>query len=166
MAPPRPTRCSSIVGGHSFQDYAAYRQSALEALPALGLTLGKDVVELGTVTDAELRGWYRTADALAFPSVKEGWGLAVMEALAADLPVIANDLPVFNEYLTDGQDALLPRVGDSHRLAEAMQRMMAEADLRDRLRAGGRALLPRYTWDASARRHEEIYARLRSLPLR
>ena len=146
-----------VIGGHSFQDYRAYREAALGSLPGLGLTLGTDVVELGTVDDAELRAWYRAADALAFPSVKEGWGLAVMEALAADLPVIATDLPVFQEYLTHGQDALLPAVGDSAALAEAMGQMVADAGLRDRLRDGGRTLLPRFTWAASARRHQEIY---------
>lgn len=146
-----------VIGGHSFQDYRAYREAALGSLPGLGLTLGTDVVELGTVDDAELRAWYRAADALAFPSVKEGWGLAVMEALAADLPVIATDLPVFQEYLTDGTDALLPAVGDSAALAEAMGRMVADSGLRQRLRAGGQALVPRFTWAASARRHQEIY---------
>ncbi len=45
-------------------------------LPELGLTLGEDVVLLGTVSERELAGWYHAADALCFPSVKEGWGLA------------------------------------------------------------------------------------------
>jgi glycosyltransferase involved in cell wall biosynthesis len=55
-------------------------------LPDLGLELGVDIVLLGAVTDLDLAGWYRAADKLAFPSVKEGWGLAVLEAMSADLP--------------------------------------------------------------------------------
>jgi glycosyltransferase-like protein len=148
----------AVVGGHSFQDYAAYRDAALAALPGLGLGLGRDVVLLGTVDDGELAGWYRAADALAFPSVKEGWGLAVLEAMSQDLPVIATDLPVFREYLTDHVDALLPRVADATSLSAAMRELVIDRALRDRLRAGGRALLPRFTWEASARRHLEIYA--------
>ena len=97
----------AVVGGHSFQDYRAYRDAALAGLPELGLELGRDVVLLGTVSDDELPAWYRAADAFAFPSVKEGWGLAVLEALSAGLPVVASDIPVFREYLTDGRDALL-----------------------------------------------------------
>ena len=152
----------AVVGGHSFQDYAAYRDAALAALPSLGLTLGRDVVLLGTVDDGELAGWYQAADALAFPSVKEGWGLAVMEAMSHDLPVIATDLPVFREYLTDHVDALLPRVADATSLAAAMRELVTDQALRDRLRAGGRALLPRFTWEASARCHLEIYAEVRA----
>jgi glycosyltransferase-like protein len=152
----------AVVGGHSFQDYAAYRDAALNALPGLGLTLGRDVVLLGTIDDGELAGWYQAADALAFPSVKEGWGLAVLEAMSQDLPVIATDLPVFREYLTDHVDALLPRVADAASLAAAMRELVTDRALRDRLRVGGRALLPRFTWEASARRHLEIYAEVRS----
>lgn len=152
----------AIVGGHSFQDYAAYRDAALDSLPGLGLALGRDVVLLGTVDDAELAGWYQGADALAFPSVKEGWGLAVLEAMSQDLPVIATDLPVFREYLTDHVDALLPRVADAASLAGAMRELATDPGLRERLRAAGRALLPRFTWEASARRHLEVYAKIRA----
>ncbi len=152
----------AIVGGHSFQDYAAYRDAALDSLPGLGLALGRDVVLLGTVNDAELAGWYQSADALAFPSVKEGWGLAVLEAMSQDLPVIATDLPVFREYLTDHVDALLPRVADAASLAGAMRELVTDPGLRERLRAGGRTLLPRFTWEASARRHLKVYAEVRA----
>jgi glycosyltransferase-like protein len=152
----------AVVGGHSFQDYAAYRDAALASLPSLGLRLGRDVVLLGTLDDRELAGWYQAADALAFPSVKEGWGLAVLEAMSQDLPVIATDLPVFREYLTDHVDALLPGVADAVSLAAAMRELVTDRALRDRLRAGGRALLPRFTWEASARRHLEVYADVRS----
>lgn len=150
----------AVVGGHSFQDYAAYRDAALASLPSLGLRLGEDVIELGTVDDAELAGWYAAADALAFPSVKEGWGLAVLEAMSMDLPVVASDLPVFNEYLSDGDDALLPAVADSTALADAMARIMNDAGLRNRLRDGGRAVVERFTWQASADRHRDIYRQL------
>src|SRR6185437_8869831 len=92
----------AVVGGHSFQDYREYRDRVLASLPGLGLRLDDDVVLLGTVPDAELPGWYAAADVLAFPSTKEGWGLAVLEAMSAGLPVVASDLPVFREYLRPG----------------------------------------------------------------
>ena len=157
---PRPPMLA-IVGGHSFQDYAAYREETLARLPELGLELGTDVVLLGTLSEADLGAWYRSADALCFPSLKEGWGLAVLEAMAADLPVIAGDLPVFREYLMHRHDALMPRSGDSDALAAAMREMYADRALRRRLRAGGRATIARHTWAASARRHIEIYDEVR-----
>ena len=131
------------------------------ALVGAWLTLGRDVVLLGTVTEEQLACWYHSADALCFPSVKEGWGLAVLEAMAAGLPVVASDLPVFGEYLEDGVSALLPPVADDVALARAMRSLVHDAELRERLVAGGRAVLPRFTWEATARRHREIYARIR-----
>ena len=148
----------AVVGGHTFFDYRAYRDTALARLPELGLVEGRDVLLLGTVTDADLGAWYRAADAFAFPSVKEGFGLVVLEALAAGLPVVASDIPVFAEYLEDGHSALLVPPGDSAALAAALHRLAGDPPLRRRLAAGGRPLLDRFTWAASARTHLEIYA--------
>ena len=136
-------RRSSWSGGHSFQDYTAYRDDVLALLPRLGLEIGRDVQILGTVTDAELHAWYRSADALAFPSVREGWGLAVLEAMTADLPVVASDIAVLREYLTDRETAVLTRTGDPASLAAGMRAVVTDERLRADLVAGGRALVPR-----------------------
>ena len=50
---------------------------------------------LGPLPSGEMERLFRAADAFAFPSVKEGFGLAALEALAAELPVVASDLDVF-----------------------------------------------------------------------
>ena len=78
--------------------------------------------------------------------------------MCAGLPVIASDLPVFREYLVHGENALLPPAADDVALAAAMRAVVGDAGLRDRLRAGGHAVVPRFTWDASAQRHRAIYA--------
>ena len=140
----------AVVGGHSFQDYREYRDRVLTSLPGLGLRLDDDVVLLGTVPDAELPGWYAAADVLAFPSTKEGWGLAVLEAMSAGLPVVASDLPVFREYLRPGQDALMVPVDDAAALAEALGAVLDDAALAGRLRAAGREVCARFTWDRCA----------------
>lgn len=152
-----PPPVLAVVGGQSFQDYADYRERFFERAAALGLEVGRDVVLLGTVSDDELPGWYQAADAFVFPSVKEGWGLVVLEALAAGLPVITSDIAVFREYLTDGEGALMVPAGDATALAEEMRRVASDADLRSRLAAAGPAVAGRYTWEACARRHAEIY---------
>jgi glycosyltransferase-like protein len=147
-----------MIGGHTFQDHRDYRDRALAMLAPAGLRSGADVVQLGTVSEAELGAWFRTADVLAFPSVAEGFGLVALEALAADLPVVASSLPAFGEFLTDGVDALLPPVGDVEALADALHRVLTDPGLRRRLTRAGRDVVPLYTWQASARRHAEIYA--------
>jgi glycosyltransferase involved in cell wall biosynthesis len=150
----------AVVGGHSFQDYRAYRDRVLASLPELGLELGDDVVMLGTVPDAELPGWYAAADVLAFPSTKEGWGLAVLEAMSAGLPVVTSDLPVFREYLVPGRDALMVPVGDAAALAAALASVLGDPRLAGRLRAAGTAVADRFTWARSAAEHQAVYARL------
>jgi glycosyltransferase-like protein len=154
----------AVLGGHSFQDYRAYHDAVLAELPRLGLELGRDVVEVGTVPDADMPAWYRAADALAFPSVKEGFGLAVLEAMSAGVPVVTSDLPVFREYLVAGRDALLVPVGDVDALADALFAVLTDERLRAALVPAGHAVAQRFTWAASARRHLAIYADLDRTP--
>jgi glycosyltransferase-like protein len=151
----------AVVGGHSFQDYREYRERVLASLPGLGLRLDDDVVLLGTVPDAELPGWYAAADVLAFPSTKEGWGLAVLEAMSAGLPVVASDLPVFREYLRPGQDALMVPVDDAAALAAALGTVLDDSTLAGRLRAAGYEVCARFTWDRCAAEHQRVYADLK-----
>ena len=155
-----PSPVLAVIGGQSFQDYEQYRTSALDRAERLGLTLGHDVILLGTVPDAEMPAWYRSADALAFPSVKEGFGLAVLEAMSAELPVVASDLPVFREYLVPGRDALMPPVGDVPALADALHAVATDDALRAHLVAAGRSVAERFSWQACAEEHRAAYARL------
>jgi glycosyltransferase-like protein len=161
---PRPLLV--IVGGHSFQDYEAYRQGVFDRAAALGLREGEDFVLPGTVADDELPGWYAAADAFAFPSAKEGFGIVVLEALAAGLPVVTSDLPVFHEYLTPGVHALMVPVGSSFELARAMERLVREPELRSRLTAAGAGVARRFPWSDTAREHARIYRDLIVRPSR
>lgn len=147
----------AIIGGHSFQDHRAYSDRVLAMLPDLGLTLGDDVVQLGTVPDAEMPAWYAAADVLAFPSTKEGWGLAVLEAMSAGLPVVVSDLPVFAEYLRPGEDAVTVPVGDPAALCRALVAVLDDPRLAARLRAAGQAVSHRFTWARSALEHQAEY---------
>ncbi|HEU5002002.1 MAG TPA: MSMEG_0565 family glycosyltransferase [Actinomycetota bacterium] len=146
----------AVVGGHSFQDHAAYRQEALAR--ASELDLDADLVLVGTVPEDELAGWYAAADAFVFPSLKEGFGLVILEAMAAGLPVVASDIAVFRAFLTE-RDAVLTTAGDPAALAAGMARVAGDRVLRAQLAAAGPAVAARYTWAASARRHLEVYAR-------
>jgi glycosyltransferase involved in cell wall biosynthesis len=155
-----PAPALVIVGGHSFQDYTRYRDDVLATLPELGLELGRDVLLAGSLTDSELHEWYRSADALAFPSTKEGWGLAVLEAMAADLPVVSSDIAVFREYLTADRTAVMTRVGDPASLAAGLARVATDPGLRETLVRGGRDLLPAFSWERAAEQHASLYADL------
>jgi glycosyltransferase-like protein len=150
----------AIVGGHSFQDHTPYRTAAFARAEELGISMKDDIVQLGTVSDRELTGWYHTADAFLFPSVKEGWGLVAMEALAVGLPLIATDIPVFREYLVDGETAILVPPSDHDSLAAAMRLLVEDQRLRNRLAAAGPKMVQRFTWAQAATDHRRIYERL------
>jgi glycosyltransferase-like protein len=155
-----PAPALVVVGGHSFQDYSGYRDEALAMLPELGLELGRDVILAGTVSDTALHEYYRSADALAFPSVKEGWGLVVLEAMSADLPVVASDIPVLHEYLTDHETAVLTLTGDPQSLADGLLEVVADVALRERLIDGGRSLVTRFSWERAATEHRALYGEI------
>jgi glycosyltransferase involved in cell wall biosynthesis len=147
----------AIIGGHSFQDHTPYRDRVLASMPDLGLELGRDVVLVGTVPDDELPSWYHAADAFAFPSVNEGFGLVVLEAMAAGLPVVLTDLPVFAEYLWFGEDALAVAPGDDAGLSRALATVAQDEGLRANLRRRGHDVAARFDWDTTARQHIAIY---------
>ena len=149
----------AIIGGHSFQDYRAYRENVLSSLESSGLRLGTDVVLLGTVSDEELPEWFGAADGFAFPSMKEGWGLVILEAMAAGLPVVTSDIDVFHEFLTDEQDVLMTGAGDAASLAQGLARLVDDKTTRERLAQRGPAVAARYPWSATAEQHLEVYRR-------
>ena len=157
--PGRPPMLA-VVGGHSFQDYRGYRDEVLGSLDRLGLSLGNDVVMVGTVPDEELPGWFHAADSFVFPSVNEGWGLVILEALAAGLPVVASDIEVFRGFLTDGTDAVLTAATNSASLAEGMAQVRDNPALAQKLRTNGQATARRYTWTTTARYCLKIYTEI------
>jgi glycosyltransferase-like protein len=145
-----------VAGGATLFDYRHEVERFAARRAALGLD--DEVVRiLGPVSDAELERLYRAADVLAFPSVTEGFGLVVLEALASGLPVVASDLDVLRGFLADGDSALLVPAGDGKALARALARVATDGSLAARLRAGGHAVAARHGWDAVARRHVDAY---------
>lgn len=156
-----PPPVLAVVGGHSFQDYDPYRGQVVDRAAELGLSIGGAVVLLGTVPDEELPRWYHAADAFVFPSHKEGWGLALLEALAAGLATVATDIPVFREFLGE-RDAMLVPAGDAGTLGDVMVRVASDPELRSRLARRGPRVAGRFTWRRCAEQHAAIYRRLAS----
>jgi glycosyltransferase involved in cell wall biosynthesis len=156
----------AVVGGHSFQDYRAYRERVLHLVDDLGLVMGEDIALLGTVTEDELASWFHAADGFVFPSLNEGWGLVILEAMSAGLPVVASDLEVFSEFLADEQDAILTRAGDASSLGRGMARLLDEPATVARLAAHGPSVVTRYSWERTAAQHAGIYARMASVRTR
>ena len=134
-----------FAGGETLFDYRGYR-AEFEARAA---ELGIEPIVLGAVDDEDLPSLVAEAGALPFLSLKEGFGLAALEALAAGTPVVARDLPVLREVLggTSG-------FGASPREFAAQLAAMLDAPPDP---AAGRALAASYTWGRAARSHLDFY---------
>ena len=121
---------------------------------AVGLT-EQQVRVLGRIADPELAVILRRATALLMPSRAEGFGLPVIEAMACGTAVICSDVPALVEVAGDA--ALVTPVGDPARLAEAIEAVVGDGQLRERLVRAGRLRVPRYDWNAVAERAWRLY---------
>ncbi len=147
-----------IGGGATLFDYRDEVDRFWARARELGVAA--DVRALGPLDDAAVAQAYRAADILAFPSVKEGFGLVPLEALAAGLPVVATSIDVLQAFLRDGRNALLVPPGDAAALAAALARVAGDPGLAERLRAEGLRTAAGYSWARAAAAHEPEYARL------
>jgi glycosyltransferase involved in cell wall biosynthesis len=104
---------------------------------------------LGFVDDGDLPALYRNAALFVFPSLYEGFGFPVLEAMACGVPVVCSNASSLPEVAGDA--ALLVDPLDTDGLAAAMVRALADADLRRGMIARGLAQAGRFTWEQAAR---------------
>jgi glycosyltransferase involved in cell wall biosynthesis len=109
---------------------------------------------LGPAPDADLPALYSGALAFAFPSLWEGFGLPVLEAMAAGAPVLASNRGALPELAGDAALLVEPRVAP---LAEALGTLLGDPALRARLRAAGRARAAAFSWERTARETLAVY---------
>lgn len=143
-----------IVSGLNQQQ----REHMLELARRVGVE--EHVQFLGYLSDEALINLYRASDALLFPTRYEGFGLPLLEAMAAGCPVITTDIPVVREMVQDGENGLLVPYSDANALAQAAIRLLHDDALRTRLIAGGRTTLrTRYNEQALVVRVVGVYER-------
>jgi len=112
---------------------------------------------LGRVDDALMPGLMAAAAAVVVPSLYEGFGLPVLEAMAAGVPVVAAETSSLPEVAGDAA-LLVPPTGAG--IAEGLIQATSGDGAVDALVAAGRARAQRFTWEASAREHARVWAAL------
>jgi len=149
-----------IAGGASLLDHCLYRQQFTSRLREAGLPADA-VVETGPLIDAETPSLFRLADVLLFPSLREGFGLAVLEAMASGVPAVVSHIAPFTEYLGPDDVAWCdPYHAGS--IADAALSALAEP-LRSRLIANGARVARRHDWSRTAIAHMAIYQKMREV---
>lgn len=130
------------------------------------LGLGERVRLLGAVAeDAEVRAWYGRSSVFCLPSEQEGFGIVFLEAMASGLPVVSTTAAAIPEVVPQGQAGLLVPPRDPAALAEALMRLLEDAELRARCRAFGRRHARSYGWQRVADQFLEAVAPLLAQPL-
>jgi spore coat protein SA len=103
---------------------------------------------VGPVPNSRVVDYYREADVLINPSFSEAFGMSLIEAMACQLPVVATRVGGMTEVVEDTQAGLLVGPGDATALADAIIRLLADDDLRERMgQAGRRRAIERYSWE-------------------
>ena len=119
------------------------------------LGLEGEVLFPGYVDDADLVWWYRAATAFAYPSLMEGFGLPVLEAMACGAPTVTSNASSLPEVAGDA--ALLVDPGDVDALAAALARILQEPALAAELRHRGLAQAARFSWQRTAQETAAVY---------
>ena len=154
---------------NEFRLIAAFAQARIDAEIRLVLT-GESTAELknyidryhvaprvqftGMVPDAQLPSLYRSAEALVFPSLYEGFGLPLLEAMACGTPAVTANSSALPEVA--GGAALLVDPNSVEQIAQAMERIVGDSSLRQQLREKGLARASQFTWAKTAAKVREL----------
>jgi glycosyltransferase involved in cell wall biosynthesis len=133
-----------------------WRSEALEA--ELARPGPGTIVRTGPVSGGNLDALYRGADVFAYPSLYEGFGLPVLEAMTRGVPTLASNVSSLPQVAGDA--ALLVDPTDVSEIAEGLARLLTETATADDLRQRGLQRAATFTWAATARATLEVYRQL------
>jgi glycosyltransferase involved in cell wall biosynthesis len=122
------------------------------------LRLQDQVFRLGYVSQSEVQALYQMAAGLVFPSLFEGWGLPITEAMSVGLPIVCARTTHLPQLVADA--GLLFDPLDARDMAQAIQRLWTDEALRASLKTCGLARAALFTWEATARHFSAHYHRL------
>lgn len=116
---------------------------------------GPDILLTGFVDDEDLPSLYQGADIFVYPSLFEGAGLPVLEAMAAGVPVIASNTSSLPEIVGDAGITIDPLSVDE--IIQAVRRLASDRDLKEEYRRRGRVRAAEFSWDKAAQKTLKIY---------
>jgi glycosyltransferase involved in cell wall biosynthesis len=131
-------------------------EKELKLIDTLGLQ--EDVIRIGWVADEDLPAIYGMATALVFPSLYEGFGIPIIEAMACGCPVLTSNRGATAEVAGDA--ALLVEPTEVASISEGMHRLIEDADLRERLIAKGLRRCRDFTWENCAKRTIALFRKI------
>lgn len=143
----------AIAGGKGW----LYEEMLAEAAQ---LDIADRVHFLGFVDDADLPALYSGATLFAFPSLYEGFGLPLLEAMGCGTPVVSSNASSLPEVVGEGETAVLLPPKDQAAWTETMRHLLSDPAARRRLAAAGKRRVRHFTWDRAARQLLDVYQAL------
>ena len=135
------------------------------AVGDLGPEVRGRVVMLGDISHADLPPYHAACEVFCAPATgRESFGIVLVEAMAAGLPVVATDIPGYREVARDGVEAILVPPRDPGAVAAALDRVLDDADLAAAFGAAGRERARRFSWDVVAEEVEGVYREVAGSP--
>jgi glycosyltransferase involved in cell wall biosynthesis len=116
-----------------------------------------EIVMTGALSEADLDALYRAAAAFVYPSLYEGFGLPVIEAMVRGIPTVASNTSAVPEVAGDATLGVNPR--SVREIAQAIESVLTDLDLAERLAMRGRRQAERFSWDETARLTLQVYER-------
>ncbi len=129
------------------------------ALRDLSMDARSRVIMLGTVPHHDLPPYHAAADVFCSPATgRESFGIVLVEAMAAGLPIVATDIPGYREVVHDGAEGILVPPRDPEAVAQAIGRILDDPASAEAFGVAGRTRASDYAWESVARQVESVYA--------
>jgi glycosyltransferase involved in cell wall biosynthesis len=128
-----------------------------------GLDIKDKVQFAGAVPHEEVLKYYQQADIFVLPSLNEGMSNVMLEALACGLPIVSTDTGGTKELLTDGLNGLIVRMKDPDDLAEKIEKLILNPNLKQAMSLESRKLAEKLSWANVAKDYIELYKETRNL---
>jgi phosphatidylinositol alpha-mannosyltransferase len=150
---------ASLMGGlHDLSLVVAGDGPDRSALGGLPPEVRRRIIMLGNVPHHRLPAYHAACHVFVAPAIgQESFGIALVEAMAAGLPVVASDIAGYREVVRADVEGLLVPPGDASALAGEVSRVLSDDALAGRLRHAGRERAEGFRWDAIAERIETAY---------
>jgi glycosyltransferase involved in cell wall biosynthesis len=144
--------CRLVIVGHAGRE----REALTAQIAAAGLR--DRVIVTGWISGEDLEGLYRLAACCAYPSLYEGFGMRVLEAMARGVPVASSNATSLPEVADDAALLFDPR--DTAAISAALRRLLTDTELVARLSREGRARAAEFTWERCAEGVLDVYGRV------
>ncbi len=116
------------------------------------------VIFAGKIRDEEVPLYYDSFDIFCLPSISEGFGMSIAEALAAGKPVVSFRITAIPEIVRDGYNGLLAEPRDVNELREKLEMLINDENLYEKLKKNARGSIEKYTWENSYKKLMEVYS--------